>query len=448
MNKKEKNGFSRITLIFIVPFMILVIAFGIYNLFIIPEPEITGLDAFNFLPEEKTITLYGENVKSINIHAYQGGKEIELLSDSPGLREMRYDLNIKPSEINLENGKAIIIVRAKSGFLKKVEHEIRSVVDTIPPELQVIKAPSIINEGSSGVAVLRAREADSVYIKLDEMSFRAFEISSAIEKGSESVRKTRKSRKAIATKYFVFFPAPFRTNEGSVFYAIAEDTAGNQSVQSLYTKLVTKKFRNSSINIDDSFINRVVAPLLNESDVTDPVSAFRKVNEEWREKNHDYLIKIARKSGPQKLWEGKFLQMRNSKVMATYGDGRTYLYNGREISKSVHLGYDLASFANAPVEAANAGAVSFAGDLGIYGNTVVLDHGMGLMSLYGHLSVATVQEGQSVKKGEIIGRTGSTGLAGGDHLHFGILVHGYEVSPLYWWDSRWINVNIEDYLNY
>jgi murein DD-endopeptidase MepM/ murein hydrolase activator NlpD len=64
------------------------------------------------------------------------------------------------------------------------------------------------------------------------------------------------------------------------------------------------------------------------------------------------------------------------------------------------------------------------------------------MSLYGHLSTIAVDEGKEVAKGQIIGKTGATGLAGGDHLHFGILMHGYEISPLYWWDSNWIRNNV------
>lgn len=132
--------------------------------------------------------------------------------------------------------------------------------------------------------------------------------------------------------------------------------------------------------------------------------------------------------------------------MAIYGDRRTYLHNGAPISKSVHLGYDLASVEKAPVEAANNGIVRLAGDLSIYGNTVIIDHGLGFMSLYGHLSAIMVKEGQKVSKGEIIAKSGATGLAGGDHLHFGLLMHGYEVSPLYWWDQHWITVNVTDFM--
>jgi murein DD-endopeptidase MepM/ murein hydrolase activator NlpD len=192
----------------------------------------------------------------------------------------------------------------------------------------------------------------------------------------------------------------------------------------------------------------VVSPLLNEMNITDPEGSFKKVNEEWRKDSSMKLIEISRKTEPKMMWEGRFLQLKNSKVMAVYGDARTYLYDDKAISRSVHLGYDLASFSNAPVEAANTGIVRFADDLSIYGNTIIIDHGLGLMSLYGHLSVMMVKEGQAIKKGDIIAKTGATGLAGGDHLHFGILIHGYEVSPLYWWDANWIKTSVLDRMSF
>ena len=76
---------------------------------------------------------------------------------------------------------------------------------------------------------------------------------------------------------------------------------------------------------------------------------------------------------------------------------------------------------------------------GIYGNCVVIDHGYGLLSLYGHLSSISVEEGQAVERYETIGRSGETGLAGGDHLHFTILLHGLPVNPQEWWDAHWIH---------
>jgi murein DD-endopeptidase MepM/ murein hydrolase activator NlpD len=240
---------------------------------------------------------------------------------------------------------------------------------------------------------------------------------------------------------------PFDFKNGSVLYAVARDAAGNQNIKSIKTLLKKKKYKTSSITISDSFINRVVLPLLNVANTSDPATAFKEVNEDLRVENQKTVIDISRNTLPEILWEGSFLQLKNTKVMAEYGDQRKYFYQGDPISRSAHLGYDLASVKNAPVEAANSGVVIFTGDLGIYGNTVIIDHGLGLMSLYGHLSTIIVNKGYVVEKGEMIANTGSTGLAGGDHLHFGMLIHGYEVSPLHWWDSHWVKVNVLDHIN-
>jgi murein DD-endopeptidase MepM/ murein hydrolase activator NlpD len=128
--------------------------------------------------------------------------------------------------------------------------------------------------------------------------------------------------------------------------------------------------------------------------------------------------------------------------MALFADRRTYLVGGKPVANSLHVGVDLASTANAPIEAANNGVVVFAGPLGIYGNAIMIDHGMGLFSLYGHMSAISTTVGKAVKKEDVLGRSGISGLAGGDHLHFSILVGGQFVNPQEWWDPHWIDDNI------
>jgi murein DD-endopeptidase MepM/ murein hydrolase activator NlpD len=135
--------------------------------------------------------------------------------------------------------------------------------------------------------------------------------------------------------------------------------------------------------------------------------------------------------------------MPSSKVMSRFAEQRHYFSDGREISQATHYGFDLASRAGAPIPAANAGRVVFAGDLGIYGNCVLVDHGLGIVSLYGHLSRLDVQEGDPVERGQSLGDSGATGLAGGDHLHFAILVGETYVDPLGWWDPRWVKSHVE-----
>jgi murein DD-endopeptidase MepM/ murein hydrolase activator NlpD len=429
---KRGGGIKKFIWLSLLPIAILVIAYLIYKIFLVPEPEIEGLEAFKYLSADKTITIEGKNIRSIDISIHQDAIVRTILKDVPDYSEKRYTLNIKPGELQLKDGPATVIVKAKSSIFKGIEHEIDSIIDTVPPVIQVISSPYQVFQGGAGFAILKAKDADAVFVRLEDNQFRAF-------------LATEQEEKGISKTYFTFFPIPFDIKKGSILYAVAQDKAGNQDIKSLSTRLKKKDYKSSTIEIGDEFIKRVVFPLLHNA-ITDPVKAFRTVNEEWRKRDMKRLQEISEESRPEILWRGPFIQLKNSKVMATYGDRRTYYYMGKMIGQSVHLGYDLASISNAIIKAANTGVVRFADDLGIYGNTVIIDHGMGLMSLYGHLSDIMVREGEAVKKGAVIGRTGSTGFAGGDHLHFGMLIHGYEVSPLYWWDKHWIKVNISDKL--
>jgi murein DD-endopeptidase MepM/ murein hydrolase activator NlpD len=124
--------------------------------------------------------------------------------------------------------------------------------------------------------------------------------------------------------------------------------------------------------------------------------------------------------------------------MSSFATERTYRYGGEVVDHQVHLGFDQASIRHAEVPAANHGAVLVAEELGIYGNVVILDHGHGLGTLYAHLSAIGVAPGQTVERGQPLGRTGQTGLAGGDHLHFAVLLRGLPVDPTEWWDAHWL----------
>jgi murein DD-endopeptidase MepM/ murein hydrolase activator NlpD len=154
------------------------------------------------------------------------------------------------------------------------------------------------------------------------------------------------------------------------------------------------------------------------------------------------LVAFSEHTAPRFLWKGAFLRL-PAKTEASFADFRTYLHDGQPVDHQTHLGFDLAGLEHMPVRAANDGVVVFAGFLGIYGNAVVIDHGCGLQSLYGHMSSLAVKEGDQVKREQEIGRSGQTGLAAGDHLHFTMLLDGIPVNPTEWWDPHWIHDRIE-----
>jgi murein DD-endopeptidase MepM/ murein hydrolase activator NlpD len=213
-----------------------------------------------------------------------------------------------------------------------------------------------------------------------------------------------------------------------------------------------KPQKRSRIELDDRFVGRVVPEILEHSPElkiappqtgADMITPFLSINGELRRINAGQIAALARKTSPSKLWDGPFVQLGNSKVEAAFADHRTYVYKGREVDQQVHLGFDLAVTSRVAILAANAGTVLNASWLGIYGNCIIIDHGMGVQSLYGHLSSFDVKVGDTVTKGQTIGRSGMTGLAGGDHLHFTMLVNGRMVNPVEWWDPHWIEDRVQ-----
>ncbi len=237
----------------------------------------------------------------------------------------------------------------------------------------------------------------------------------------------------------------------------ARDEAGNEAAASFVNDEFEKPFRRSRIELDDGFMQRVVPEIISHSPElklgpTESGSsatgalllpAFLRINGELRQVNTKRIAELTGPTAPTRLWNGPFVQLGSSQVEAGFADQRTYVYQGKEVDHQVHLGFDLAVTAAVAVVAANAGNVLNASWLGIYGNCVIIDHGLGVASLYGHLSSIDVKVGDSVTRGQTIGRSGMTGLAGGDHLHFTMLVNGRPVNPVEWWDSHWIEDRIE-----
>ena len=190
-------------------------------------------------------------------------------------------------------------------------------------------------------------------------------------------------------------------------------------------------------------MSRVVPSILQSSpqlkaSPDDLLPAFLKINNELRRINNDTLRHWRERRRPGSCGKERSRpseDRRSNRRSPIFGP---ILYGGKAVDRQVHLGFDLAKTANAPVTSANHGKIVFAGELGIYGNCVVVDHGMGVQSLYAHLSSLAVQEGQDVRKGHTLGASGQTGLAGGDHLHFSMLLNGQFVNATEWWDSHWI----------
>jgi murein DD-endopeptidase MepM/ murein hydrolase activator NlpD len=241
-----------------------------------------------------------------------------------------------------------------------------------------------------------------------------------------------------------FFAIPQDLNAEVRPKLVASDAAGNQRDIALPVTIKSRTFAERTLAVDDTFLARKV-PEIEEANglpiAADLVQGYLYINGELRRQNEARIIELTKASTP--TWSpGAFHRQSNAAPLSSFADRRTYTYKGQPIDHQTHLGYDLASLKLSPVEAAQAGKVVFAENLGIYGNAVILDHGLGIYSLYGHMSSFAVKEGDQVTLGQTLGQTGETGLAGGDHLHFSIMLHGVHVDPVEWWDPHWLHDHV------
>lgn len=223
---------------------------------------------------------------------------------------------------------------------------------------------------------------------------------------------------------------------------VAIDDVGNRAEQSFVHKFFPRPMGNDTIELKETFMKKVTGEIYARTpELTQKgslVDDYLQLNGDLRRANNGTLKELAQKSVPRFLWSETFLPMQNAAVKGSFADRRSYVVEGKQVDTQDHLGFDLASLERAPVQAANAGTVVLARYFGIFGNAVVIDHGFGLQTLYAHLSSIGAKEGDSVARGAEIGRTGATGLAGGDHLHFTTVLHGLPVNPIEWWDAHWI----------
>ena len=343
----------------------------------------------------------------------------------------------KQSVPSLRAGKARIVASAtRKSFLN-----LRTLTTTAtkdvqvrlePPRIAVISTHHYVNHGGSEMVVYRATPPDVASgVRVGNVEYPGFPVSNI---GSDPAVRA------------AFFALLYDQPPSTRIVAFAHDEAGNEATASFVDNVFEKPQKKSRIEIDDRFIDRVVpeirqhSPELTLENRADGgnIDGFLKENGELRKLNADRILALARKTSPSRLWDGPFVQLGNSKVEAAFADHRTYIYKGKEIDHQVHLGFDLAVTSHVPIAAANAGTVLNASWIGIYGNCVIIDHGMGVQSLYGHLSSFDVKVGDTVGRKQTIGRSGMTGMAGGDHLHFTMLVNGRMVNPVEWWDPHWI----------
>jgi hypothetical protein len=335
----------------------------------------------------------------------------------------------------LEEGEAMLRATAtrSAGFLRRPQPtviELTMVVRRRPPHLELVSTQHYARQGGSGAVVYRV--GDTVLrsgVRAGDFEATGF----PLEGGGANDR-------------FVLYAIPWNVADAAEVRLFAEDDAGSRTEQPFLEIFKTMPPRVDTIQVSDDFLARVVPAIASQTPGFDAAGSlldqYLVINGELRALELARVVELARSSQPAFLWSGPFVQMPNTALKANFAQTRTYLYDGEAVDHQTHLGLDLASTARAPVPAPNSGLVVFAGWMTLYGNAVIIDHGYGLFSLCGHMASIDVSTGDAVTRGQTIGTSGATGLAGGDHLHLEIFVQGQSVDPLEWLDAKWLRDNL------
>ncbi|OLC13331.1 MAG: hypothetical protein AUH29_13525 [Candidatus Rokubacteria bacterium 13_1_40CM_69_27] len=402
----------------------------------VPDVRVTAAPR-RFVGQKTPLTFLIEaargNVARAEVRVVQGDQPVVVVKrEEPLGPRAEIAVTLEPAAVGLREGEATIEVWARDDFWRPLPARQRAAasypvtIDLTPPTLDVVASTRYLAPGGAALVVVRAGDAARAETRVGALAFPTFPL------GAPGTRVG-------------FFALPYDYASGTPITVTAEDEAGNSTSRGISAEVLPRRFRRERIEIKDAFLQAKIPELLPQHPASRPLlDAFLVINREQRRQAEAEKRRLAVKTAERPLWEGPFLQPRNTKVFSNFAETRTYVYAGRDVDTQVHFGYDLASTRQAPVPAANSGTVVFTGPLTIYGNTIILDHGLGLMTLYGHLSTIAVNVGDHVAKGQEIGRTGTTGLAIGDHLHYEVLVHGVSVTPLEWWDAKWIRDRISE----
>jgi murein DD-endopeptidase MepM/ murein hydrolase activator NlpD len=379
---------------------------------------------------------------SVHVHASRGVKSVTATVEQNGQRYPAWQMNESSSTRDtscnfmagtksapqLQDGPAKLIVEAKANgpFGQSASTEKSFTVVTKPPSVSADSDVHYLYVGMADLATLNVTgNWTEAGVKVGDQKFRAWPMPG----GKPGM--------------FSLYAFAWNMPAGTQPVVYASNAAGNDVTTPLNVQFPKKeqpRYTVHDLQIDDKFMQKVVGEL-DPNGSGDMVARFVKINNEMRKDNNKTLSDLAAKTADHFLWSQPFLRQA-AKTEATFADHRKYLYQGKLIDEQTHLGYDLASTQHAGVIASNDGRVVYAAPLGIYGNCVVVDHGYGLQTIYGHMSRIDVKVGDEVKRGQVMGLSGMTGMAGGDHIHFSMQLDGVQIDPKEWWDPHWIKDHI------
>ncbi len=380
-------------------------------------------------PLKLKIPFSGNLKKGLDVVFQDGDRVIYLsnqinhLSPSNMVIQIRY-----PELLPLPQGDVFYLSLRPKGSRKEIQ-SYAVIPDYTPPTLSILAHSPHIKQGGSAVVIYEARDEflKSTYI-IDNRG-QVFHPQEFMEKG-----------------YYISLFTWFIPWEKHAALIIAEDQAGNISSNSIDLESIRIKIPVSILEVNPDFVAKKSKELNMGKDTKEDQMGYKEVNKKLSESSQVSVSYLSSYVFPEQVRELKFVAFKpfaKHRTSSEYGKLRRYQYQGKITKESYHLGVDLTFIANTLIYCSNPGKVMFSGYNGGYGNSMLIHHGLGLYTMYGHCHELLVKENDQLEAGTLIGKSGQTGFATGDHLHFSVLIQGVYADPLEWMDSQWLESNIE-----
>lgn len=331
-------------------------------------------------------------------------------------------------------------------------------VDFKKPTVKVLSSQHNIRQGGSQLVLYKAEDAQLNFhgVKVGSETFLGFPA-----RGLDANLKDQDI-------FAAFFSVPLSQEQSPTIKVFAEDEVGNGTSTAFYHKILPTPIRPERIRLTDSFLNESVLgvyranlegmqkwaaeigetipqPLpAEELSPTKLLDVFKFLNNNLRNWSNLELKRLMAKQRSNRLWEGAFIPAKGT-IRSAYGRKVFFDYQNETVDSIIQNAYEILS--NGSVEACNNGIIAAITDVGIYGKTIVIDHGLGLFSTYSWLGESTVRLGQEVRAGELIARIGKSGMYRDGSYLFQLRLSGIAVDPREWWDKSWYYAHVIDKVN-
>lgn len=443
MSRKNKSGLLGIVLAIVV--IAMVVFMFTSSLFERDDPVVVvSNDGYWNVKDPISLKISDNSgLKHIKVTLSDGEQEWVMLDEDGTSDSVEKTYKIEaPKELKRTKAQSVTLtIKAVDNSLwgffmgNSVDEEHTLVIDHTNPIVSVVANSYKIGRGGSAIVIFKASDNYLDSLEIETSFGKKFIAQPFIKEG-----------------YYASLIAWPATEQNFRANIVAKDKAGNKTTTYIPLWLQDRNYRVSKIELSDRFLDGKIAELANVYEQTvgvdDRLEQFSIINEKVRADNEKIIHDITSKVSNDMVVDfnpNVFYPLVNGQKVADFADHRIYSYKDKkDFSNAYHMGLDLASLAQAPIIASNSGKVVYTAENGIYGVVPILDHGFGLYTLYGHCSSSLVNEGDIVRAGDVIAKTGLSGYAMGDHLHFGVLIQGIEVRPEEWMDSKWIKDNITD----